>query len=128
MTAATKNRKRFTTRELVDMSNDALDNLTDEQKENYVVPASLERYSLRNLCLIAMQCPTATDVSGYKQWIKRGRRVRKGERGIAILAPSHYVKRDKATGEPVLDEHGNEKMVPAYRTAYVFDIAQTDEL
>lgn len=117
-----------TTRDLVAMSSEKLDAMSDDMKENYVVPDSLARYSLRNLILIGMQYPSATDVAGFKQWVKRGRRVRKGERGIAILAPSSRVKRDKATGEPVLDSDGNEQRVHWYRTVYVFDIAQTDEL
>ena len=45
-------------------------------------------YSERNAMLIAMQDPDATDVSGFKAWIGRGRCVRKGEHGLMILAPT----------------------------------------
>ena len=44
-------------------------------------------YSFRNQCLIAAQCPTATRVAGYQAWRQLGRWVRRGETGIAILAP-----------------------------------------
>jgi N-terminal domain of anti-restriction factor ArdC len=44
-------------------------------------------YSPRNACLIAMQRPDATDVRGFRKWLSHGRAVRRGETGIAILAP-----------------------------------------
>src|SRR5579872_6175696 len=45
------------------------------------------RYSLRNVMLIASQNPTATHVAGFHTWHKLGRFVKKGEKGILILAP-----------------------------------------
>ena len=42
------------------------------------------RYSFHNLCLITIQCPTATRVAGFQAWRTMGRFVRKGEKGIAI--------------------------------------------
>src|SRR5579859_1906367 len=50
--------------------------------------ASHDGYSDRNAMLIAMQMPTATDVAGFHAWKDRGRCVKRGERGIAILAPA----------------------------------------
>src|SRR5689334_3967869 len=44
-------------------------------------------YSVRNQLLIAAQRPDSTLVAGYRAWQALGRSVRKGERGIAILAP-----------------------------------------
>ena len=78
---------------------------------------SLDRYSLGNQLLIAYQFPMATDVAGFRAWLKRGRRVRKGERGIAILAPT-FVNR--------VDGDGTEAARRFYRTVHVFDISQTD--
>jgi antirestriction protein ArdC len=37
--------------------------------------------------LIAMQRPDATQVAGYRTWQSLGRQVRRGEKGIRILAP-----------------------------------------
>jgi N-terminal domain of anti-restriction factor ArdC len=37
--------------------------------------------------LIASQKPTATHVAGFHTWHKLGRFVKKGEKGILILAP-----------------------------------------
>jgi hypothetical protein len=45
------------------------------------------RYSLGNLILIGAARPDATCVAGYGAWLKAGRQVRRGERGIRILAP-----------------------------------------
>jgi hypothetical protein len=45
------------------------------------------RYSLRNVMLIASQKPTASHVAGFHAWHKLGRFVKKGEKGILILAP-----------------------------------------
>jgi hypothetical protein len=45
------------------------------------------RYSLRNVMLIASQTPAATHVAGFHTWHKLGRFVKKGEKGILILAP-----------------------------------------
>jgi len=46
-----------------------------------------ESYSWHNRLLICMQRPDATLVAGYQRWRQMGRQVRKGEKGIAILAP-----------------------------------------
>src|SRR3954452_2078833 len=44
-------------------------------------------YSLRNQLLIAMQCPHATRVAGFKAWLALGYCVSRGERGLRIFAP-----------------------------------------
>lgn len=77
------------------------------------------RYSLQNQLLILAQRPGATFVAGYRTWQSLGRQVRKGERGIAILAPST---------RRVEDETSDEKrvIVTGFRTVFVFDLAQTE--
>jgi antirestriction protein ArdC len=77
------------------------------------------RYTLHNVCLIVAQRPTATRVAGFHTWRSVGRFVRKGEKGIAILAP--IVRRHRE--ETQEDEPG---VVVGFRTAYVFDVDQTD--
>ena len=79
--------------------------------------ARFHKYSFHNLCLITAQCPTATRVAGFQTWRTMGRFVRKGEKGIAILAP--IVGRRKA-------EEDDSKTVLGFRAAYVFDLDQTD--
>ena len=44
-------------------------------------------YSFGNILEIARQRPTATRVAGLYAWNQLGRKVKKGERGIRILAP-----------------------------------------
>lgn len=75
------------------------------------------RYSFNNCLLISLQCPTATQVAGYKTWQQLGRQVRKGEQAIAILAP--IVKKVEEDGQEV------QKLI-GFKTANVFDISQTD--
>src|SRR6266704_5061716 len=61
------------------------------------------RYSFRNVMLIASQKPTATHVAGFHTWHKLGRFVKKGEKGILILAPV-IRKRAENNGEAEPDE------------------------
>lgn len=86
----------------------------------------LRRYSLNNLLLIIDQCEHATDVRGYGAWKKAGRQVRRGEKGIRILAPARYRARDD-NGDPVNDNDGNPQYrVRGFKVETVFDISQTD--
>lgn len=81
--------------------------------------ARFHRYSLHNVCLIVNQRREATRVAGFHAWRKLGRFVRKGEKGIAILAPI-TARRDAEAVD------GESKTVVGFRAAYVFDIEQTD--
>jgi antirestriction protein ArdC len=81
--------------------------------------ARFHRYGLHNVCLIVSQRPEATRVAGFHTWRKFGRFVRKGEKGIAIMAPIVGRKDSDATD-------GESKTVVGFRAAYVFDVEQTD--
>jgi hypothetical protein len=52
------------------------------------------QYSFGNVLLILAQNPEETRVAGYRTWQSIGRQVRKGERGIQILAPVTYRPRE----------------------------------
>ena len=80
------------------------------------------RYSLRNVMLIASQKPTATHVAGFHTWHKLGRFVKKGEKGILILAP--IVRRKYENDEQ--DETDESSTAVGFRATYVFDVSQTD--
>ena len=80
------------------------------------------RYSLRNVMLIASQKPAATHVAGFHTWHKLGRFVKKGEKGILILAP--IVRRKHENAAP--NETDESSTAVGFRAAYVFDINQTD--
>jgi len=92
------------------------------------VAAKFHHYSWGNCMLIAMQRPDASRVAGYRKWQELGRQVRKGERGIYILAPCKVrngtAYRVGDDGERT-DEHATYAVV-GFRSAVVFDIAQTD--
>lgn len=90
-------------------------------------------YSYHNSLLIKMQKPDATRVAGYRQWQEKfDRHVKKGEEGIAILAPFRYTTTKVVTEEVVIDgktvEEEVEKEVEKihFRPVYVFDISQTE--
>ena len=84
--------------------------------------AAFRRYSFRNLLLIAMQCPDATHVAGFRKWQQLGRQVGKGEKAIKILGYStkKVTKIDPATGEEVEDK------IARFPVLSVFDVSQTD--
>ena len=103
------------------------------------VMGKFHRYSLNNTILIFLQRPDATLCCGYNAWKKEfGRHVKKGEKGIKILAPSPYNKTvevnklDPHTQKPMVDDSGNAVkeshtvQVPWFRTATIFDVAQTE--
>jgi hypothetical protein len=80
--------------------------------------AKFHHYSLSNQFLIQMQHPGAEIVAGYKAWQQHKRQVKRGGKGIAILAPCTYKSEDDA---------GNVSYTLAgFRTAYVFDVSQTE--
>lgn len=78
-------------------------------------------YSIGNLILIAMQRPDATRVAGFVAWKDLDRWVRKGEKGIAILAP--MLPRKKKEEE---EEEEVEVRPTYFKVVYVFDISQTE--
>ena len=81
--------------------------------------ARFHRYSMHNVCLILAQRPDATRVAGFHTWRRINRFVRKGEKGIAILAPIVGRRRD-------VTEEEEAKAAVGFRAVYVFDVAQTD--
>jgi hypothetical protein len=97
----------------------------EDWKAMLSVASRFYRYSARNIFLIRAQFPTATRLGGYRFWATVGRHVRKGESGIAILAPCVY--RASKTDEAGDDEATEAKPVlRGFRVAYVWDESQTD--
>ena len=91
--------------------------------------ARFHSYSFGNILAIARQRPTATRVAGFQTWKELGRFVKRGEKGIQILAPivGHRRRNDAAEQE----QTANQKVRPApvligFRAVYVFDVAQTE--
>ena len=116
------------------------DIFTSEMYTTYLrTMAKFHNYSFNNTLLIAMQRPDATLVAGFNAWKNKfNRYVKKGEKGIQIIAPApikeveEREKIDKDTGLAVLNENGEPEMerveyvIPRFRVTTVFDVSQTD--
>ena len=128
-------------REITDSIEQGIKDLfeSDKYRQYLRTMSRFHRYSVNNTLLIAMQRPDATRVAGYNKWRDQfGRHVRKGEKGIQIIAPTPYkkkidaVKVDPDTKAPVLDQDGNAVMeeieikIPMFRVVSVFDVSQTE--
>ncbi|MDD4860350.1 MAG: ArdC-like ssDNA-binding domain-containing protein [Dehalococcoidales bacterium] len=106
--------------------------------------AKFHDYSIGNQILIMLQKPEATHVAGFNTWRDLGRQVRKGEKGIAILAPVMPPKaRSLCAGcgaeapksarycpqcgrEIESGDTGEAESPKYFRVVYVFDLSQTE--
>lgn len=135
------NTEKQKVKEITDRLEEGLKELFESEKyKSYLTTmAKFHNYSFNNTLLIAMQKPEASLVAGFRAWQTNfNRHVKKGERGIRILAPAPYKvkeerdKLDPVTGEIMLDENGMpqkeevEVKIPAFRAVSVFDVSQTD--
>lgn len=99
--------------------------------------AKLPHYSINNQILIMLQKPDATMVQSFTAWKNAGRYVKKGEKGIRILAPAPF-KIEKETekrddnGNLILNGNGTpekenvEVKINSFKTVCTYDITQTD--
>ena len=128
-------------KEITDKLEEGLKELfeSDKYKSYLSTMSKFHNYSFNNTLLITLQKPEATLVAGFKAWQTNfNRHVKKGEKGIRILAPAPYKikeereKLDPVTGEVMLDKDGMpqteevEIKIPAFRAVSVFDVSQTD--
>lgn len=109
----------------------------DNFKEYLNFCSRLPRYSINNQILIMMQRPDATMCQSFSGWKEMNRFVKKGEKGIRIMAPSPFkkeVEQDRldANGNPVIGANGEpvketvEITVNAFKPVSTFDISQTE--
>jgi N-terminal domain of anti-restriction factor ArdC len=84
------------------------------------------RYSLSNCLEIARQMPSATRVAGLYAWNQLGRKVKKGSKGIRILAPMVGIRRKKDSETEKDITKQNEPVLVGFRPAYVFDVSMTE--
>lgn len=110
---------------------------SDKYKQFLNVMAKFPRYSVNNTMLIMMQRPDAQLCQSFTGWKQMGRYVKKGEKGISILAPAPYkIEREQTKlddkGRPVFDADGEpvkekvEVTIRAFKVVKTFDLAQTD--
>jgi len=95
--------------------------------------ARFHNYSFGNIMLIARQRPTATRVAGIRTWNSLGRFVKRGEKGILILAPMvgrRAQRREEIATEietsNAAEERKAEHELYGFRAVYVFDVDQTE--
>ncbi len=99
----------------------AIDRGESGQLKAYLaVMARFHRYSVSNLLLISAQRPDASRVAGFGAWKKLGRFVKKGEKGIAIIAP---IVTRRGAG---VQRDDDEERVVRFKAVHVFDISQTE--
>ncbi|MFC7344938.1 ArdC-like ssDNA-binding domain-containing protein [Saccharopolyspora griseoalba] len=117
-----------------------VDNITtgDDWARWLAVASKFRSYSFNNIILIAQQRPDATKVMGYRQWQDLGRQVRKGEKGMTILAPKFAITgwREKDgtlvdNGKPIKKDqvpHGAKpvRSMVGSLPVKVFDVTQTE--
>ena len=126
-------------KQLTDQLTDGVKAVRDsgEYKKLLAVMAKFPHYSMNNCMLIAMQRPDATLCQGFDGWKKMGRYVKKGEKGIKIIAPAPYtvqkeVDKLDSNGKPVIDSDGEhvketkEYQVMGFKAETTFDVSQTD--
>lgn len=112
----------------------AVENIrTNEDWLQYLAfQAKFYRYSPRNVLLIRAQNPAASFVKGYKAWHELDRYVKKGARGIAILAPCTRTievfkePENKTEYQDAEAEKVKKTILSGFRIVYVYDISSTD--
>jgi len=82
-------------------------------------------FSFRNTLLVFAQRPDASMVMGFRQWQQLGRSVKEGERGLMILVPRTFKKRDAKKDDEDADVLDSRAGV-AFVVGYVFDVMQTE--
>jgi len=88
--------------------------------------ARFHNYSFGNILAIARQKPTATNVAGMYTWNQLGRRVKKGEKGIQILAPMIGTRRKMQEDTEQDGTHKSAPVLVGFRAVYIFDVSQTE--
>ena len=79
--------------------------------------------SFKNTMLVALQLPHASIVAGFRQWLRAGRSVTKGQHGATIWIPTGPKSESAEPSEAEIEAGGG----PRFITGTVFDISQTQD-
>lgn len=109
------------------IADDALINLTNalQQGQSESLTAYLaamgrfHNYSWGNVLLILSQKPNATRIAGFNTWKRLNRFVKKGEKGIVIIAPMLIKAKEETRQE-------EDRSILRFKAVFVFDVSQTD--
>ncbi len=108
----------------IDQLIEQLESGKSEQLLSYLsTVAKFHKYSFGNVMLIMIQCPDASRVAGFQTWKSMDRFVKKGEKGIVIIAPMIIKDKDAKS-----DRHqsSDDDPIVRFRAVHVFDISQTE--
>lgn len=114
--------KQLADRALVDLQQDLQAGRSTLLQRFLDCMSRFHNYSWNNCMLIAFQMPEASLVAGFRRWLELGRHVRKGEKGIGILAPLAYRKKEETEKLDNESEH----VVRGFKVVHVFDVSQTE--
>ncbi len=103
----------------------ALDAGNSVQLDRFLAAMSrFHAYSVRNILLILSQKPDVTRVAGFHTWRSLGRHVKRGEKGIVILAP--MLVRSAGHDREASNNDEDPERILRLRVVYVFDVSQTE--
>ncbi len=119
-------------KELTSKLEEGLLNLKNSEdfKKYLTCMSKFHSYSYNNTLLIMMQKPQATYVAGFNSWKNNFNRiVKKGEKGIRILAPAPIKKtvetrKTDQFGKQFIEQE--EITIPIFKPVTVFDVSQTE--
>lgn len=114
--------------------------ISDTLKRYLETLSKFHRYSWHNQLLIWIQRPEASRVAGFQTWKNKfGRQVKRGEKGIAILAPCAYKPKSEKQEDAAEEDPSGTKVETLdseksqsegsrlyFRVVYVFDVEQTE--
>jgi hypothetical protein len=104
-----------------------LSQMSDDQRQALaekfgIVTVEGHQLSIYNQCFLVTQTPiNFTVVGGFRQWLKAGRTVKKGEHGFLILVPSKKENEENSEIDNFILDDENVR----FYTATVFDVSQT---
>lgn len=126
-------------KEITDKLHDSVKALfeSDKYKAYLSCMGKFHNYSFNNTLLIAQQRPDASLAAGYKAWSQKfGRHVVEGAKGIQIVLPSPWKKKEQVAvkapdgstvmkdGKPVTEEV--ERIMPGFKIGYVYAYEDTE--
>lgn len=94
--------------------------------------SKFHNYSLNNCLLIMAQCPSASRIAGYSDWQRKfGRHVKKGAKGIKILAPCKYrveIEDSEGVVPDIAADDARKKTIErlGFKVVTVFDVSMTE--
>jgi antirestriction protein ArdC len=107
----------------IQVLSEALERGHSETLRKYLAAmARFRQYSWHNVAMIFSQRPDATRVAGFHTWKQLGRNVKRGAKGIMILAPMVLRKRKEETSS----EEDHNRTALGFRVVYVFDQIDTE--